>query len=195
MWKSTGVRITSRRIRIRVNDMATSGIQSRLRKLKVLSERGSPGEKENAKALLDKMCLKYGVTLDQVESSDAKEMRRFHHKRSAMFGHKLLAQCIYKVMGENTKTYTRGKNNEIWIECTAAQAIELELDFEFYSNLLEADLKRFYSMFVQKNNIFPPNCKVAETDRKITRTDIALYEGITRQTRTLKIEGTKERLQ
>lgn len=82
-------------------------------------------------------------------------------------GRKLLSQCIYKVMGHDSNRtqykipHTRQK---IGVYCTKAQKLEIELEFEFYERLFEEQQEIFLSAFIQKQNIFPPDAPVSDTD-------------------------------
>ncbi len=159
-----------------------------LAKLKTLAERGSEGEKDNAAALLAKLCEKYGVDPEDVATDDATAYYWFQHRRGKVFK-TLLFQCIYKTVGVGYKTFTRSQNRraEIGTICTKAQAMEIELDYEFYAKHLQDDIDRLLSAFIQTNNIFPPNAPVAEKDTRSQR-DKMLQHGIERRMRTLQIE-------
>ncbi|MFA5378381.1 MAG: hypothetical protein WC455_21685 [Dehalococcoidia bacterium] len=173
------------------NTPSCEHVDPRLKKLKALAERGVGGEKENAKRLLENLCNKYQISPDQIESFDEKKMRWFRHQRGRRFKH-LLCQCMYKTLGEGAKKYTHGKASEIGVECTAAQGMEIELDYAFYSDALEVEIERLVEMFIQKNDIFPPNCVVSSGNNGLTEEDISLYRGIKKHTRVLKISGNGE---
>ena len=168
----------------------------RLRKLKVLAERGCPGEKDAAKLLLDRLCAKYGISQDQLVTADERETHWFKYKNGKC-NRDLLAQCIGKVMKTSTFTsYSRGKNggtrNEIGIDCTAAEAVEIDLEYSFYSAILEKEMERLFRMFVQKNNIFNPTPEPVDEpepkeESKMTREDIEMYNAIKRHTRPSQI--------
>ena len=171
--------------------------KSRLQKLKTLAERGSPGERDNAKVLLEKLCNKYDVNIDQLGSSDKIEMRWFKYKKGNLYK-QLLNQCIYKTLGKNFESYVRGRGkhytSEIGVECSVAESIEIELDYSFYSHHFEREMQRLLDMFIQKNKIFPPDNgePKKEDNTKISEEDILLYQSIKRQTRSLQIEGGKK---
>ena len=170
--------------------------KSRLQKLKILAERGSPGERDNAKLLLEKLCNKYNVSLDQIESSEKIELRWFRHK-SGKLHMTLLNQCIYKVLNREFTGYQRSrgskKTSEIGVECTAPEGIEIELDYAFYAKHFEKETNRLLDMFIQKNNIFRTGGKVSDSkESKVTEEDILMYQSIKKQTRTLQIEGDKK---
>lgn len=164
--------------------------QETLEKLKTLSERGMSGEKENAAALLNTLCKKYGVNPDEIGGSDKIETHWFKLIRCPQT-EKLLMQCAYKAIGK--REFIAGKNSyrkrQFAVECTAAQAIEIELDYGFYAKLLNEEVKRVYDMFIQANKIFPPGGPVSEEDTKLDEQDIRLYQGLRPRSRTVMIEG------
>lgn len=173
----------------------TEELKNKLIKLKTLAERGSPGEKDNAAALLKKLCFKYGVSINQIDSLDHSEIRWFRHKRNK-FSERLLLQCMYKTLGSGPTKYTHrsigGKaKTEIGVKCTAAEAIEIELDYSFFTACFDTESERLYDMFVQKNDIFPKNGEVepASETAKLTKEDIAMYQALQKHTRALQITG------
>lgn len=168
----------------------------RLTRLKALAERGIGGEKENAAMLLNKLCLKYGLSLDEIESSDEVTIRWFKHKSGKMYG-QLLSQCMAKTVGTGKSRYqrTHSRANLLGIECTVAQSIEIELDYDLYSKALEKDIERLFDMFIQKNDIFPPDGEVSKSGKQWTEEDFMLYRSIAKRTRVNQIgDGSTEAL-
>jgi len=165
-------------------------IHNKLQKLKTLAERGSPNERDNARLLFEKLCKKYKISIEDITLSDEKKMCWFKYTGGDLF-RKLLMQCIYKTVGitdKNYSLYKRGKTrNLIGVECTIAQGIEIELDYAFYSEHLKIELQRLTEMFIQRNDIFPPNGPVGEG--KLTADDIKLACAIKKQTRVLQVTG------
>jgi len=160
---------------------------SRLKKLKALAERGIGGEKENAQMLLEKLCEKYGISIDEVESSDERKMHWFRFRKGAQL-RKLLAQCVFKTIGKGRSTYkrTNTRARELGTACTAAEAMEIELDYEFYADALQIEMTRLVEMFIQKNDLFPPNTDVSKSGC-ISEEDRFLYQGIKKQSRVLRM--------
>lgn len=52
--------------------------------------------------------------------------------------------------------YSNRPRKEVGIDCTPAQYIEIEADFEFYRAALEEEMGLFYTAFINKNDLFPP---------------------------------------
>jgi hypothetical protein len=166
---------------------------SRLKKLKALAERGVGGEKENAQMLLERLCDKYQISPDQVESSDEKKLRWFRYRKGPAL-RKLLAQCIFKTLGKDSKTFGHAhtRAREFAAECTAAEGIEIELDYDFYADALQKEMTRMLEMFIQKNSIFPPNVDLDSSGKEISEEDMLLYRSIKKQTRVLRIGNSPE---
>ena len=164
-------------------------IIERARKIKTLVERGEPGERDNAKTLLDKLTAKYGIDLETLDT-DKTEFHWFRH-RPGEHHNVLMQQCIFKAMGatSNAKWYRqKGRRNLIGVECTSFQAVEIELDYAFYSVHLNNEVERLAGAFIQANKIFPPDVKtrvVEDEDMK----DSYLRMSIERRTRHAQIEA------
>lgn len=78
------------------------------------------------------------------------------------------------------------RRKKVGVECTPAQYIEIEADFEFY---------RFYTAFISKNNLFPPP-ELASQDDADEEVDLvkakkvsAFMMGIERRTRNKALPG------
>ena len=168
-------------------------IETRLKGLKALAERGVGGEKENAAILLKKLCEKYSISIDEIESSEKIETHWFRYTGGDLF-RQLLLQCLYKTMGGNWNKITykqlRPKKTRciIGVDCTFAQAIEIDLDYAFFSHHLKTDLQRVTDMFIQRNYIFAPDGPVDDGTNKLSEADIQLALSLKKHTRTLQIE-------
>jgi len=167
-----------------------------LRKIKALSERGEGGEAINASAKLKQLMRKYGISEDDLDS-ETKEYRDF--KYCGHFENKLLQQIIYMVTG-NVDFYRRKSEqgrtvpNVTVAYCTQAEQIEIQASFEFYKYHLNIGMEKYYSVFIQKENLFPeeakadpsvPNMNVDEESRR-------LYQAIDKHDMHPQLEdGTK----
>ena len=171
-------------------------IETRIKGLKALAERGSPGEKENAAALLKKLCNKYGISADEIEISETIETRWFRYTGGDLF-RQLLLQCIYKTMGGKWDRQTYKKvfpktRCVMGVDCTFAQAIEIDLDYAFFAHHLKTDLQRVTDMFIQRNNLFAPDGAVDDSSTKPSEADIQLALSLKRHTRNLSLRSTTE---
>jgi hypothetical protein len=133
-------------------------LTERLRAVRVLAERGSPGEREAAQTILSSLMKKYAITEADIQE-ERTEIAWFRYKEE--LEEKLLNQIIYMVMGD-CGTYSRKgrdsnrKHKVSGVECTAAQRLEIEIAFDFYKRAMKEEQNTFYRAFVQKNELFPP---------------------------------------
>lgn len=128
-----------------------------LKKLQALAERGVGGEKETAERKLRQLMDKYGI--DELELNEDKP-QEFEFKYSNAQEKRLIQQLFYKILGASWRkqayTYRYGKGSKsIWgIECTKAEGIQLQIEYEFYKQLWQEEMDLFFLGFIQKHNIF-----------------------------------------
>lgn len=129
----------------------------RIKKIYELAMHGVAGEKETAQALLDKLLVKYKISLEDVINDESKDIYfyKFHDKAQKT----LLVQIFYKVTNSQ-KSYCKqtptGRINrtELGVECTAAQKIEIDLLYDFYFTLWGKEQDALLFAFIQKHQIF-----------------------------------------
>lgn len=135
----------------------------KIRKVQALANRGADGEKKSAAALLDKLMKQYGI--DEAEIAEERLEKCFFRYKTP-YERKLLVQVIYTVTGKIpfkcVGSYSGRARKQVGIDCTAAERLEIEFSYEFYKAALEEEMERFYSAFLMKNDIFPPDSKKAE---------------------------------
>lgn len=174
-------------------------LKDRLQKLKNLAERGVGGEKETAERKFQQLLADNGLT-----ESDLVEDRTNYYLFSYTFPHRkrLLAQIIYTVVGaENAVLYhSKHTRNKYGVYCTAAQKLEIDLQFEFYCNLFETELEAFMTAFIAKQDLYPEDAPIEPIDvstltpeQLAERAKIAAYsQNITHRTRAEMIEEKGE---
>ena len=125
-----------------------------LKKLKALAERGIEGEQAAAKKILDRLMAKYGIAEEDLSDDKLEDHDfRFHTPQE----HKLLTQVMYKVAKDRERYhYARGKGCQTTegITCTKAEALQIQIEYEFYLKLWQEDLELFLEAFIQKHEIF-----------------------------------------
>lgn len=125
-----------------------------MKKLQALAERGERGEREAARRQLERLMEKYNV--DEAGLSD--DTIRFHwYTFKTKEEKKLLFQVFYKVAPKREtfrKTAGKGRNTQSGIKCTDAEALQIEIEYEFYKELFHEELDLFLSAFIQKHEIF-----------------------------------------
>lgn len=131
----------------------------KLRKIEALAQGGVEGEKETAQRMLDALCKKHGVTLEQIVSSEKKPYR-FSFKDqldAALLSHVAIKICQTRKI----KNWERGKG--MVFELTKAQAIDVEDCFKHYRNEWRKLLKDTMAAFINTNNLFAPPEDIEET--------------------------------
>lgn len=131
-----------------------------VKKVKALAERGVGGEKEDAIKLLEKLMKKYGIEEADV-SDEIEELHSFSYHGD--FEHKLLLQVFYKHFPDvreqrgriRVLPYGKGSRSTFFVSCTKAQSIEIAIEFDFYRELWNEEVKFFMSAFIQKHEIYP----------------------------------------
>ena len=129
----------------------------KLNKIEALAQSGIGGERENAQQLLDALCAKYGVTLDQL-CDEKKEWIRFTIKDR--LDEKLLMQIVAHVCKTNgcrfARTKNKRQNKDRWFELTKTQELDVRECYEHYRKLWLKNLDDVMSAFIQANSIFGP---------------------------------------
>lgn len=165
--------------------------------LKALADRDVGGEKVNAEERLRYLMQKHNITEDDLEDAG---VRLYWIRYKTEYERKLLFQLAYMYTGSGHAHGCIGKwsnrpRKEVGIDCTPAQYIEIESDFDFYRAALKEEMDIFYSAFVQKNNLFPPP-ELAGSTSSSDDVDLvklekmqAMMSGIDRRTRHKALPG------
>jgi len=118
-------------------------IKEKLKKLLVLSQRGEGGEAENAKELLDQLCEKYSISLDEL--LDSKRSCYSFKLGDRKVYEDLFFHCFFKIITDDdevkSQTYSR-KGRRIFVNLTALQYAEISSLFEWHKRSLKAELKK-----------------------------------------------------
>ena len=172
----------------------------KLKKIKALAEKGFRGEQVNAAVLLSDLMEKHGITEADLEGT---QVSTYWIRYKTIYERKLIFQLSYMHLGSGHASgcvgaYSGRKRKEVGIDCTPAQFIEIETDYQFYRKALEEELEVFYSAFIQKNDLFPPpNLSGDEPDAEPVDLNVvmkmaAMMEGIEHRTRHKVIGDGKE---
>lgn len=128
--------------------------KEKLKKIRQLAERGTGGEKEQARKTYEKLLKKYEIADEEV--ADEVQLRWFRFKTETE--EYLLKQIFYAVTGDCDAYCWRGRSSrkkERGVYCTEAEAAEIDLLFSFYREQLRKELKPFMIAFANKNRLFP----------------------------------------
>ena len=109
---------------------------------------------------------KYGISEEELERERVQDCFFPYSQETER---RLLMQLVYMVTGEAGSgcvgTYTGRKRKKVAAKCTAAQRLEIEAYFAFYSAAMKEELETFYSAFIAKNDLYPPESLVKPRSR------------------------------
>ena len=167
------------RRRLTMDQIQREKVLEKLGKIKALAERGVGGEKETAQKMYEELCRKYDISDAEAEAAFEKlEERWFSY--STQLEKELLLQIFYKVTGSVESYAYIGKykrRKKAGCVCTALEAAEIELLFNFYREEMKKELEIFMLAFKQKNNLFPDKTARAykEPQREATEEELKKY--------------------
>lgn len=137
-----------------------------LKKLHTLAERGATeGEKAAARERLENLLQKYDI--DDAELADDVLDLHWFTCKDAM-ERKLFYQVCNKVNKDRVtyrRNYGAGQRTTRGVKCTKAEALQIEIEYDFYKTLWHEELDFFLLAFIQKHQIFDmtPGHKVDDT--------------------------------
>lgn len=123
----------------------------RLCKIRALAQKGSPGEKEAALQLYEKLKSLYELSDDDIAGL---ELFDCDFKWKTNLDKKLLYQIIYMVIG-NARIYEYPRKKMVTVECTKPEEEEIRLCFSVYLSALDKHMNDAYIAFVMANDILP----------------------------------------
>lgn len=139
------------------DNQSLESIKNRLRKLQALAEKGYRGEASAAKAMLDKLCKQYGISLEDILDQE-KEQFYFFEIGKGKIWLELFLQCYANVTGNKSLRYCKESNSKISVKLTAYQYAEISNLFAWHKTNLKKDLEETqrlaFEAYVQKHRIF-----------------------------------------
>ena len=106
-------------------------LKAKIRKIAALAESGVGGEAENARSIMERICLEHGVSLDEVLAVEERERYRFEIGRNKI-DLRIFTQCYARVTGKKSMSYRRMSRTAISVVMTAYQYAELSALFEWH---------------------------------------------------------------
>ena len=174
--------------------MTNDEVLSKAAKIKALAERGATeAEKANAEASLDKLLKKYGLDIELLdEVVEEPEYRDWHYYDKCE--RRLLWQIIHRTIDPNAPIYkTRHKRHKIGCYCTSVEALEIELEYEFYRRIFYQELDTFVEAFIHANGLYVyvdkseiPDQTPEELERSLRAA--GMVRNMDKHTRSLMIE-------
>lgn len=144
--------------------MKKENIKERLKKLKVLAERGIGGEKETALQMYEELKNKYNFSDEEI-INEPLNCEWFRYKDG--LERRLLIQVCYMVTG-SIQTWSRvnKKYKLVGCECTEFEKKEIEFYFGYYKEHLNNELDVFMTAFCSSNHLYPDeNARCYETPK------------------------------
>ena len=133
-------------------DRQYESIKEKLKKLLALAERGVQGEAVNARRLLEKLCKKYGVSIEELLDENQVKYHFFEVGRNKIYLD-LFAQCYCKVANKDRLSYKQISRSQIAVEMTAIQYTEMVSLFAWHKANFDNDLEEM------KKNILIAYCR------------------------------------
>lgn len=141
----------------------------KIRKVYELANRGEGGERESAKARLDELIKKYGITLEELDSEA--ETTHFYHLHGNR-NHELFTQVaatrgctrfVFIGPQDNNKlskklkdmtSYGRPRGANVVFVCSPLKFIEITTAYEVYQNSFDEHYEAFFYAFLAENDLF-----------------------------------------
>ena len=179
-------------------------IIEKLKKLLALADKGIDGEAAAAKAQLDKLLAKYGITLEEI-TNEATQRYEFviHNSREK----RLFFAVYFHIVPSKTIEYYKSELGGGWckfcgIALTRLQYIDISRLFVLYCDALEKERKALQrktrlltDAFIQANEIFSAR-QDEETSRRrnISQRELDKLRDIYRQSRDIQRTETRRAL-
>lgn len=138
------------------------GLLLKISKLQELAKRGVEGEAANAQRVLEALCEKYGIELEELDE-EVKQVYKFPIRASVVF---LFRQCFACMFGASTRfkedmaRYKSSSTKKQWFECklTPSEYIQFSQYWEWHgANYLHERAKMrktFESAYIEKHRIY-----------------------------------------
>lgn len=124
------------------------------RKLKALADRGVGGEKETAYHMLTRLMKQHGITFDDIDGIERVQHEFFVNDNQYKFFRQVVASVIGAPFSVFHLKGDRRKRKPRFIDCTNAEAVEIQAKFDFFWRAYQEEENIFYRAFVQKNHLY-----------------------------------------
>jgi hypothetical protein len=139
----------------------------KLEKIIALKNNGQGGERKAAETLLKKLCIKYDISIADIECIDSKKYI-FHYRTK--WERKLFTQ-IYCVLTNNEYIDYCPSDKSIEINCSSALFVELSAQYDFYRKEFNKALDEFLDAFICRHQIYDAkaNFRIPETTEEVLK--------------------------
>lgn len=152
------------------------------KKILALAEKGIPGEKDNAQRLLDELFAKYSLTMADLEDNPRTPHKFFGTKRKD----ELTIAIMCAVTKQSTIMLHKTKRGEHYlaIDCTDAEAAQIQFQIDFYWKALQKEYKAFFHAFCARNKLYNPT--ESDPDRTYTQAELDYFRKVRQYMSTIK---------
>jgi hypothetical protein len=152
-------------------------IKETLKKLAILAERGEENERETALLLLQKILIKYNLSVPDLVNPDVKEREFSFTSRDNLT---VLAQCIWSVNKDAHISFDSGKNR-VFVKLRSSDYIEVVEKVQFYFPLYEKEKMKLMLAFITKHGLTTETagnkCKESMTEQEV-RQIVVMMQGM-----------------
>ena len=133
-------------------------IIDKLRKILALRDAGHMGEASAAEAALNRLCQKYGISIDEIMDSGEKKKRVYFKGVSDSHVKNILFACYFKVTNQQRVSYYEAGRGCIAFELTPWQEVELKELFncmqKAYKKAVKQTIEDFNEAFIITNHLY-----------------------------------------
>lgn len=150
-------------------------IKEKLLKMQALAEKGYQGEADAAKRMIEILCRKHGVSIEDILSEQVKTQRFEFEIGKGKIYKTLFTHCYGKVTNKREMSYYRRSLSKIALDLTPMQYAELSNLFEWHKANFKKDLEQTIDMmvdaYINKHDLFSSD-NSGDTDKELPPEDI-----------------------
>lgn len=159
-------------------------LYDKLRKIKELVERGSENEKQTAAKMLEKLLLKYNLTIADLTASEPQKCKFTYRRKQDLT---LLLHVVCKVKRSDSVGVTRWESAKrtVYVDLTPTQKAEVDLLLKTYRRALHKETEKLLDAFILVNQIFntdqaPEKPELTKEQLQQLEATLRMAQGVTR---------------
>ena len=143
-----------------------------MKKLLALAERGEGGEADNARRILNRLLVAYGLTLEDL-ASDKRKRREFAYKTKDE--RTLFVMILTNLFGSKSEIFQEAtydtKHKLLYVDLTEIEYIDLSNMWTFFRPLFNRERDRLLSdatsAFIMKHSLYDSDHESTDSDEEI----------------------------
>ena len=132
-------------------------IKARLLKIQALADKGYDGEAKAAKQMVEVLCKKYGISIEDILCRETPKTYHFIIGRNKIM-FQLFVQCHGKVTNKHELEFKKYSSSEIGVELTPLQFAELSNLFDWHKQNFKKEIDNHLDMlleaYINKHDLF-----------------------------------------